>query len=52
LVPLVGYDKACMIAKKAAKEEMTLREAAVETGWVTAEQFDTYMDPAKLAGVK
>lgn len=52
LVPLVGYDKACMIAKKAAKEEMTLREAAVETGWVTSEQFDTYMDPAKLAGVK
>ncbi len=52
LVPLVGYDKACMIAKKAAKEEMTLREAAVKTGWVTAEQFDTYMDPAKLAGVK
>ena len=52
LVPLVGYDKACMIAKKAAKEEMTLREAAVETGWVTSEQFDTYMDPAKLAGVR
>lgn len=52
LVPLVGYDKACMIAKKAAKEEMTLREAAVETGWVTSEQFDTYMNPAKLAGVR
>ena len=52
LVPVVGYDKACLIAKKAAKEGLTLREAALQSGWVTAEQFDAHMDPAKLAGVK
>ena len=52
LVPIVGYDKACLIAKKAAKEGLTLREAALQSGWVTAEQFDAHMDPAKLAGVK
>jgi hypothetical protein len=52
LVPVVGYDKACLIAKKAAKEGLTLKEAALQSGWVTAEQFDAHMDPAKLAGVK
>ena len=52
LVPLVGYDKACTIAKTAAKEGLTLRESAIASGWVTGEQFDAAMDPAKLAGVK
>lgn len=52
LVPLVGYDKACMIAKKAAKEGLTLKESALATGLVTEEQFDTAMDPAKLAGIQ
>ena len=52
LVPLIGYDKACMIAKKAAKEGLTLKESALQTGLVTAEQYDAAMDPAKLAGVK
>lgn len=52
LVPLVGYDKACMIAKKAAKEGLTLKESALATGLVTEEQFDMAMDPAKLAGIQ
>lgn len=52
LVPLVGYDKACMIAKKAAKEGLTLKESALATGLVTAEQFDAAMDPGKLAGIQ
>lgn len=52
LVPLVGYDKACMIAKKAAKEGLTLKESALATGLVTEEQFDAAMDPAKLAGIQ
>ena len=52
LVPLIGYDKACTIAKQAAKEGLTLKESALKTGWVTAEQFDKAMDPAKLAGLK
>lgn len=52
LVPFVGYDKACMIAKKAAKEGLTLKESALATGLVTEEQFDAAMDPAKLAGIQ
>ena len=52
LVPVVGYDKACTIAKTAAKEGKTLREAAIASGWVTAEEFDAHMDPARLAGVR
>ncbi|MGE1063628.1 class II fumarate hydratase [Megasphaera paucivorans] len=52
LVPLVGYDKACSIAKKAAKEGLTLRESAVATGWVTQAEFDTHMNPSQLAGIK
>ena len=52
LVPVVGYDKACTIAKTAAKEGKTLREAAIASGWVTTEEFDAHMDPARLAGVR
>lgn len=51
LVPVVGYDKACLIAKKAANENLTLRQSALATGWVTEEEFDAHMDPAKLAGM-
>ena len=51
-MPLVGYDKACMIAKKAAKEGLTLKESALATGLVTEEQFDAAMEPAKLAGIQ
>ena len=40
------------IAKQAAKEGLPLKESALKTGWVTAEQFDKAMDPAKLAGLK
>ncbi len=49
LVPLIGYDKAAEIAKKAAKENITLRESALSTGYVSAEEYDLYMDPRKLA---
>lgn len=50
LVPVIGYDKACTIAKTAAKTGQTLRQAALATGWLTAEQFDTAMSPDKLLG--
>lgn len=50
LVPVIGYDKACAIAKTAAKTGQTLRQAALATGWLTAEQFDTAMTPDKLLG--
>ena len=40
LNPIIGYDKAAQVAKKAHKEGTTLREAALELGFLTAEQFD------------
>ena len=52
LVPLVGYDKACSIAKKAASQGLTLKEAAVESGLITAEEYDARMDVRKLAGLE
>ena len=49
LVPLIGYDKSAQIAKNAAKQGITLKESAMQTGWVSAADYDLYMDPAKLA---
>jgi len=48
LNPKIGYDNAALIAKKAHTENKTLREAALETGLVTAEQFDLWVDPRKM----
>jgi fumarate hydratase class II len=50
LNPHIGYDKAAQIAKKAHKEGTTLREAALATGYVTAEQFDQWVRPEKMVG--
>jgi len=50
LNPHIGYDKAAAIAKKAHAEGTTLREAALALGFVTAEQFDAWIDPAKMTG--
>lgn len=52
LIPLIGYDKSCTIAKKAANEGLTLRESALKTGWVTADEFDAAMVPEKMAGIQ
>ena len=48
LVPLIGYDKAAEIAKKATHEGITLKEAALVTGYVSEADYDYYMDPARL----
>lgn len=48
LNPHIGYENAANIAKKAHKENKTLKQAAVELGLVTAEQFDQWVDPAKM----
>jgi fumarate hydratase class II len=48
LNPHIGYHKAAEIAKKAHKEGTTLREAALALGHVTPEQFDEWVDPAKM----
>jgi fumarate hydratase class II len=46
----IGYENAAKIAKKAHKENKTLREAAVELGLVTSEQFDQWVRPEKMVG--
>ena len=48
LNPHVGYDKAAFIAKKAHKEGSSLREAAIASGHVTAEQFDEWVVPQNM----
>ncbi len=50
LNPHIGYDKAAQIAKKAHKEGTSLREAAIATGHVTAEQFDAWVRPENMTG--
>ena len=52
LNPHIGYDNAAKIAKKAHKEGTTLREAALELGLVTAEQFDAWVRPEDMVGPK
>ena len=44
----IGYVNAAKIAKKAHKENKTLREAAVELGLVTSQQFDEWVRPEKM----
>lgn len=48
LNPHIGYDKSAQIAKKAYHEDKTLREAAIELGFLTKEQFDKWVDPGKM----
>jgi fumarate hydratase class II len=43
LNPHIGYDKAAQIAKKAHKENSSLKEAALALGYLTAEQFDQWV---------
>ena len=50
LNPHIGYDKAAHIAKKAHKEGSSLRDAALASGCVTAEQFDKWVVPANMVG--
>lgn len=46
----IGYEKSAKIAKKAHKENKTLREAALELGYVTNEQFDQWVRPEDMTG--
>lgn len=50
LNPHIGYENAARIAKKAHKENKTLREAAIELGLLTSEQFDAWVRPEKMVG--
>ncbi len=48
LNPLIGYDKAAEVAKKAHKEGTTLREAALALGYLSGEQFDETVRPESM----
>ena len=48
LSPVIGYDKASKIAHYAMDNDLTLREAALQLGFVTEELFDRVVDPAKM----
>lgn len=50
LNPHIGYENSAKIAKKAHKEGKTLKEAAIELGLVTSQQFDEWVDPSKMTG--
>jgi len=50
LTPHIGYDRAAEIAKRAQREGSTLREAAVASGYVSAEQFDAWVRPGEMVG--
>ena len=49
LTPEIGYDKASEIAHLAHNQEVSLREAALELGYVSAAEFDRIVDPASMA---
>ena len=50
LNPHIGYDKAAQIAKNAHKKGITLRESALELGFLTEEQFAAWVRPEQMIG--
>jgi fumarate hydratase class II len=48
LTPHIGYDKAAEIAKKAHREQLTLKEAALALGYVSEEDFDRWVRPEDM----
>ncbi len=50
LSPVIGYDKASLIAHHALEQDITLREAALSGGFISAEDFNRIVDPKKMVG--
>lgn len=50
LNPYIGYDNAAKIAKKAYEENLTLRQAAIDLGILSGEEFDKIVRPEKMIG--
>ena len=50
LNPHIGYENAARIAKAAHAQGLTLRQAAIQSGLVTAEQFDAWVRPEDMIG--
>ena len=52
LNPHIGYDNAAKVAKKAFAENITLRQATIDLGLLTGEQFDKFVRPENMIGPK
>lgn len=52
LSPHIGYHASAQIAQTAAKQGLSLREAALQSGKVTAAQFDAWVNPLKMTGAE
>jgi fumarate hydratase class II len=50
LSPVIGYDKAAAIAHDAHREDLSLKEAAIKSGYVDEKRFDEIVDPRKMVG--
>src|ERR1700730_6460664 len=50
LSPVIGYDKASAIAHEANDEDLTLKEAALKSGYIDEKRFDEIVDPKKMVG--
>ncbi|MCK1700670.1 class II fumarate hydratase [Bradyrhizobium sp. 155] len=50
LSPVIGYEKASAIAHQASDEGLTLKEAALKSGFIDEARFDEIVNPAKLVG--
>jgi fumarate hydratase class II len=48
LAPVIGYDKASKIAHHAMNNDLTLKAAALQLGFVTEAEFDRIVDPRKM----
>jgi fumarate hydratase class II len=50
LSPVIGYDKASAIAHKANDDDLSLREAALKSGYIDKARFDEIVDPKQMVG--
>ena len=50
LSPHIGYDKASAIAHKANDADLTLKEAALKSGYIDEKRFEEIVDPRKMVG--
>ncbi|GAB4577149.1 MAG: class II fumarate hydratase [Roseibium sp.] len=50
LSPVIGYDRASHAAHHAFEHDLTLKQACLDLGYVSAEEFDTIVDPSKMLG--
>jgi len=48
LNPHIGYEKAAKIAQAASRDNKTLRQAAIESGFLTADEFDQWVNPEAM----